>query len=73
MQAPLIAIAEAIDTARILANQNEETAPQSYVYGQLAKSLQDTLFLAIGDRNRAESAYQFILDGATVDQAVRSA
>lgn len=71
--ATLIDVAAAIDTARIAANQNESTAPQNGVYGALATALKDTLHLIIGDWGRAQDAYQFILDGATVDQAVRSA
>lgn len=66
-------VAEAINAARIAANQNDDTASQSGVYGQLSSALKDTLYLLIGDWGRALDAYQFILDGSTVDQAVRSA
>jgi hypothetical protein len=71
MQAPLIVIAETINSARILANQNERTAPQSGVYGSLAEALKDTLDLITGDWNKAQIVYDSILDGNTVDQALR--
>ncbi|QOP66864.1 hypothetical protein SEA_ODYSSEY395_115 [Arthrobacter phage Odyssey395] len=70
MQAPLIVIAEAIDSARLLANQNERTAPQVGVYGTLVTALKDTLDLITGDWNRALDVYASILDGNSVEQAL---
>ncbi|UYL87480.1 hypothetical protein SEA_PUREGLOBE5_117 [Arthrobacter phage Pureglobe5] len=70
MQAPLIVIAEAIDSARLFANQNERTAPQAGVYGDLVKALKDTLALITGDYVRALDVYQSILDGNSVQEAL---
>lgn len=71
MKVSLIPLAEQIDEARIAANANEATAPQTGVYGHLSIALQAILKLMTGDVYRAEQMYQLILDGATVREARR--
>jgi ABC-type transporter Mla subunit MlaD len=72
MEASLIDIAESINSARIIANANELTAPQRGVYGDLSEALGRVLRLMTGDNDRAKQMYQNILDGATVRQAYRA-
>jgi hypothetical protein len=71
MNAPLIVVAEAIDTARIAANQNDSTAPQGGVYGDLTDALIKTLVLITGSMIEAGHVYDRILDGATVTEALK--
>ncbi|QGJ92878.1 hypothetical protein PBI_BEAGLE_121 [Arthrobacter phage Beagle] len=66
----LTSVAESINSARILANLNERTAPQVGVYGDLAKALKDTLALITGDYVQALDVYASILDGNSVEQAL---
>lgn len=71
MQPSLIDIAESIDSARIIANANDLTAPQRGVYGDLSEALGKVLRLMTGDNDRADRIYQAILDGASVRLAFR--
>jgi hypothetical protein len=71
MESPLIVIAEAIDSARIAANQNEITARQTGVYGNLANALKDTIQHITLDWGRTNDVYQSILDGNTVAEALK--
>lgn len=71
MESPLIVIAEAIDSARIAANQNEITARQTGVYGDLANALKDTIQHITLDWGRTNDVYQSILDGNTVAEALK--
>lgn len=69
MSEQLIALAESIDAARILANANESTARQSGVYGDLTDALAKTLSLILGP-NGLNAAYQAMADGYTVREAI---
>lgn len=46
----IIAVAEALNQARLMANANEETAPQMGIYGQIETVLLSTLELYFRDR-----------------------
>lgn len=72
MQTPLTAVAEAINAARIAANQNDITAPQTGVYGALVEALWDVLNMITADLRKADRVYQAILDGATVTEALNA-
>jgi hypothetical protein len=64
-------LATRLDEARIAANDIEEAAPQSGVYGDISDALRKTLAVLLdGDHVRAEAVYQAILDGNTVAQAL---
>ncbi|MCB5280347.1 hypothetical protein [Arthrobacter sp. ES1] len=64
-------LATRLDGARIAANDIEETAPQSGVYGDIADALRKTLaVLRDGDHVRADAVYEAILDGNSVTEAL---
>lgn len=64
-------LATKLDGARIAANDIEETAPQSGVYGDISDALRKTLALLLdGDHVRGEAVYEAILDGNTVTEAL---
>ncbi|MEO3931428.1 hypothetical protein WMO79_01255 [Micrococcaceae bacterium Sec7.4] len=64
-------LATRLDQARIAANDIEETAPQSGVYGDISDALRKTLAVLLdGDHVRADAVYEAILDGNTVTQAL---
>ncbi|MET3172989.1 UNVERIFIED_ORG: hypothetical protein ABIB52_000817 [Arthrobacter sp. UYCu721] len=65
-------LATALDDARRTANAIEAAAPQRGVYGDIANALHKTLGLLLDDSDYwAEKAYQAILDGNTVVQALK--
>jgi hypothetical protein len=69
MDEKLIALAEALDAARMTANSMEATAPQAGVYGQVSTALQSTLSLIVGDL--APRVYASIIeDGNNVRDAI---
>lgn len=69
--AALTDLATALDSARAAANTIEAAAPQRGVYGDIANALHKTLVLLLDDSEYwAEKAYQAILDGNTVAQAL---
>lgn len=70
MNTELLTLANTINAARIEANAHEITAPQSGVYGQLADALEATLTLILGSAELGAAAYQNLLDGATITEAV---
>ena len=72
MDEKLIALAETLNKARIQANDHEITAPQHGVYGEVTRSLKTVLFVLVGI-DRSELAYQALLDGSDVRQAIRYA
>jgi hypothetical protein len=64
-------LATRLDQARLAANDIEETAPQSGVYGDIVDALRKTLAVLLDDDHvRAEAVYEAILDGNTVTQAL---
>lgn len=65
-------LATKLDEARIAANDIEETAPQSGVYGDISDALHKTLaVLRDGDHVRADAVYESILtNGYTVKAAL---
>jgi hypothetical protein len=65
----LIILAEMLNKARIQANAIEATAPQSGVYGHVARALNETLAL-LTDAEKAADIYQAILDGCSVTEAI---
>lgn len=68
----LMILAHYIDQTRLRANSIELAAPQEGVYGDLASALTKTLTLLIGE-DRAAVAYQGLLDGASVNDAIKYA
>lgn len=66
----LLPLADQINAARITANANDATAPQTGVYGMLVEALQCTLAKMAGVC-RAEMMYEHILNGSTVQEARR--
>jgi hypothetical protein len=68
----LTILAHHIDQARIRANSIETAAPQQGVYGDLSKALIKTLVLLIGE-DQAAVAYQALLDGSSVSDAIKYA
>ncbi|MGY4541346.1 hypothetical protein ACVWY0_001255 [Arthrobacter sp. UYNi723] len=69
--AQLTDLATSLDNARTAANAIEVAAPQKGVYGDIANALHKTLALLLdGSDYWAEKAYQAILDGNTVAQAL---
>jgi hypothetical protein len=69
MNQELIALAEMIDNARIAANANDATAPQSGVYGDLQKALQSTLEL-IAPKKGNEIYTSIMENGNSVRDAI---
>jgi hypothetical protein len=69
MNTELLNLAQYIDQARIRANSIEAAAPQNGVYGDLSNALTKALTLLIGE-SRAAVAYQALLDGASVNDAI---
>jgi hypothetical protein len=65
----LIILAEMLNKARIQANAIEATAPQSGVYGDIAKALQDTLAI-LTDAYTASFIYEALLDASSVKEAI---
>lgn len=64
-------LATKLDEARRAANDIEETAPQSGVYGDISDALRKTLaVLRDGDHVRADAVYEAILDGSAVKEAL---
>jgi hypothetical protein len=64
-------LATKLDHARLAANDIEETAPQSGVYGDISDALRKTLALLLDGRHeRADVVYQSILDGNTVTETL---
>ncbi|UDL16726.1 hypothetical protein SEA_ATUIN_33 [Arthrobacter phage Atuin] len=72
MKDQLIALAESIDSARLAANAIALTAPQSGVYGKLSDALLRTLAHITDDVDLSLSAYQAMLDGCTVREALKA-
>jgi hypothetical protein len=75
MRKELIALATQIDEARLAANAIDAAAPQRGVYGDLHHALLKTLNLIFPDEGTrgvtlADFAYECIMDGNTVEQAV---
>lgn len=69
--AALTDLATRLDEARIAANDIEAAAPQDGVYGHISDALRKTLaLLRDGDLKRADAAYQAILDGCIVTEAL---
>jgi hypothetical protein len=68
----LTALARQINAARIEANRIEETAPQDGVYGDLSDALGRILALITGSEAKAADAYDALLDGAAVTDAIKS-
>lgn len=66
----LLILAAYIDHARLRANSIDSTASQDGVYGDLSRALTKTLALIVGE-NQAETAYQALLDGSSVTDAVK--
>jgi hypothetical protein len=67
----LTALAIRLNEARLAANDIDESAPQSSVYGDISDALRKTLALLLdGNHFRAEAVYQAILDGNTVTEAL---
>lgn len=64
-------LAATLNDARIQANANEATAPQRGVYGQIEEALKDVLALLTDTQTHVDVAYQCLLDGCTVPQALR--
>jgi len=69
MDDKLIALAEALDAARLSANAMEVTAPQAGVYGQIETALRSTLSL-IDSANADEIFESIIRDGNNVRDAI---
>lgn len=68
----LLPLAESLDAARLLANSNPITAPQSGVYGTVSVALRDTLAKMAGI-SRGERMYEHLIeDGMTVAEARRA-
>ena len=66
-------LATKLDESRRAANDIEETASQSGVYGDITDALRKTLaVLRDGDYVRADAVYEAILNGSTVTQALAS-
>lgn len=65
----LIILAEMLDKARHQANAIDVTAPQSYVYGDIAETLKEVLAL-ITDGPVSAQVYDALLDGSTVREAL---
>jgi hypothetical protein len=70
MDEKLIALAEALDAARMTANSIEATAPQSGVYGQISAALQSTLVLIVGSAVADEAYESLVRDGNNVRDAI---
>lgn len=68
----LMILAYYIDHARLRANSVESAASQDGVYGDLSRALVKTLALIVGE-NQAEAAYQALLDGSSVTDALKHA
>lgn len=68
----LVILAHYIDQSRIRANSIEPAAPQNGVYGDLVGALTKTLALLLGE-NQAKVAYQALLDGSSVNDAIKYA
>lgn len=68
----LMILAHYIDQTRIRANGIEPAAPQNGVYGDLVGALTKTLTLLLGE-SQAKVAYQVLLDGSSVNEAIRYA
>lgn len=67
----LTILAEMLNKARIQANAIEMTAPQSGVYGDIVKALNDTLVILTDSPSLAAQVYASILDdGCTVQEAI---
>lgn len=66
----LIALATALDEARKKANSIEAAAPMGGVYGDIVTALNDTLLLILKDQTHVDQAYQLLLDGNTVHEAL---
>lgn len=67
----LTSLAESLNTARLTANSIEVTAPQSGIYGDVVQALMKTLTLLLnGSTLMVEMAYNSILNGNTVEQAL---
>ena len=64
-------LAEKLDAARLLANSIESAAPQGGVYGHVATGLWHTLYLILGSRDEAERAYEALLCGSSVREALK--
>jgi hypothetical protein len=69
--AALVALAEQFDAACVAANAIEATAWQMHAYGDASNGLLKVLALLCGNQKRADLAYQAILDGNTVREALR--
>lgn len=69
----LLALATSLNESRITSNALEATASQRGVYGKIAEALEQTLTLLTGDDSQAAYAYQGLLDGCTVEQALEAA
>lgn len=68
----LIILAQMLDKARIQANAIEVTAPQSGVYGDIAKALEGTLTF-LTDAGIAARIYDDIIEnGSSVQEAVKT-
>lgn len=68
----LMILAHYIDQSRIQANSIERAASQQGIYGDLSAALIKTLVLLIGE-TRADVAYQALLDGTSVNDAIKYA
>lgn len=64
----LIALAEALDAARRVANELEETAPQADAYGDIAEAIKKVLFHIVGSKEEAERVYDFLIE---TDEPIR--
>ena len=70
MDEKLIALAEALDSARLTANSMEITAPQSGVYGTISYALQQTLAHIVGS-SLADRVYAAMVEnGQNVRDAI---
>jgi len=71
MNTELIALADTLNNARIAANENETTAPQTGVYGHISRALVETLTLLFNGRaNDADMAYDALIAGGTTTEAI---
>lgn len=65
----LIALAETLDKARILANTMNET--EGAVYGDISRALSDTLQILSKDEYDSTEVYDSLIDGSTVRDALK--